>query len=86
MRQLDESELVAKRAAQECADQILPACDPEKSFEETVGEMEVFSLHVGVATNAHEQDRLERRRCYRQAGRFGVPTATDVQRGRPLPA
>ena len=40
--------------------QTLPACDPDEPFTDGVGKVAGFSLHAGVATKAHERDKLER--------------------------
>jgi hypothetical protein len=40
--------------------QTLPAVDPDEPCTDTVGKVAGFSLHVGVATQAHERDKLER--------------------------
>ncbi len=40
--------------------QTLPACDSDDPFADTVGKVAGFSLHAGVATKAHERDKLER--------------------------
>ena len=39
--------------------QTLPDCRPDNSFVDT-GQVDGFSLHAGVATRAHERDKLER--------------------------
>ena len=33
-------------------------CDPDKPFTDGVGKVAGFSLHAGVATKAHERDKL----------------------------
>jgi len=40
--------------------QMLPACDPEEQFGDTVGEVSGFSLHAGVAAKAYQRNKLER--------------------------
>ena len=40
--------------------QALPDCRPDNPFVDTVGKVAGFSLHAGVATRAHERDKLER--------------------------
>jgi hypothetical protein len=40
--------------------QTLPDCGPDDRFTATVGKAAGFSLHAGVATKAHERDKLER--------------------------
>ncbi len=40
--------------------QTLPDCRPDSPFANTVGTVAGFSLHAGVATRAHERDKLER--------------------------
>jgi hypothetical protein len=40
--------------------QTLPACDPDDTFSDTVGKVDGFSLHAGVAAKAHERKKLER--------------------------
>ncbi len=40
--------------------QTLPDCRPDNPFVDTVGKVAGFSLHAGVATRAHERDKLER--------------------------
>ncbi len=40
--------------------QTLPDCRPDKPLAHTVGKVAGFSLHAGVATRAHERDKLER--------------------------
>ena len=40
--------------------QTLPDCRPDSPFANTVGTVAGFSLHAGVATKAHERDKLER--------------------------
>ena len=40
--------------------QTLPECDPDEPFTDAVGKVAGFSLHAGVATKAHERDKLER--------------------------
>jgi hypothetical protein len=40
--------------------QTLPECDPDEPFTDGVGKVAGFSLHAGVATKAHERDKLER--------------------------
>ena len=44
--------------------QLLPACDPEDQFGDTVGKVVGFSLHAGVAAKAHKRKKLERLCCY----------------------
>jgi hypothetical protein len=43
-----------------CPTQTLPECDPDETFTDGVGKVAGFSLHAGVATKAHERDKLER--------------------------
>ncbi len=43
-----------------CPTQTLPACDSDEPFTDRVGKVAGFSLHAGVATKAHERDKLER--------------------------
>jgi len=40
--------------------QTLPDCRPDSPFANTVGTVAGFSLHAGVATRAHEREKLER--------------------------
>jgi len=40
--------------------QTLPDCSPQTPHAHTVGEVAGFSLHAGVATRAHEREKLER--------------------------
>ena len=40
--------------------QTLPDCRPDNGLVDTVGKVAGFSLHAGVATRAHERDKLER--------------------------
>jgi len=40
--------------------QTLPDCRPDNPFVDTVGKVAGFSLHAGVATRAHEREKLER--------------------------
>jgi len=40
--------------------QTLPDCRPDNPLAHTVGKVAGFSLHAGVATRAHERDKLER--------------------------
>ncbi len=40
--------------------QTLPDCRPDNPLGDTVGKVAGFSLHAGVATRAHERDKLER--------------------------
>ena len=40
--------------------QTLPDCRPDNPRAHTVGKVVGFSLHAGVATRAHERDKLER--------------------------
>jgi len=40
--------------------QTLPACGSDDPFARTAGNVAGFSLHAGVATKAHERDKLER--------------------------
>ena len=40
--------------------QTLPDCRPDSPFAHTVGKVAGFSLHAGIATRAHERDKLER--------------------------
>ena len=40
--------------------QTLPDCRPDHPFVDAVGKVAGFSLHAGVATRAHERDKLER--------------------------
>ncbi len=40
--------------------QTLPDCRPDNGLPDTVGKVAGFSLHAGVATRAHERDKLER--------------------------
>ncbi len=40
--------------------QTLPDCRPDNGLVDTVGKAAGFSLHAGVATRAHERDKLER--------------------------
>ena len=40
--------------------QTLPDCRPDHPLVDTVGKVAGFSLHAGVATRAHERDKLER--------------------------
>jgi len=40
--------------------QTLPARDPDEPFTDTVGKAAGFSLHAGVAAQAHQRDKLER--------------------------
>ena len=41
-----------------CPTQTLPECDPDEPFTDGVGKVVGFSLHAGVATQAHERDKL----------------------------
>jgi hypothetical protein len=43
-----------------CPTQILPECDPDEPFTDRVGKVAGFSLHAGVATQAHERDKNAR--------------------------
>ena len=43
-----------------CPTKTLPACDSDEQFTDRVGKAAGFSLHAGVATKAHERDKLER--------------------------
>jgi hypothetical protein len=43
-----------------CLMQTLPECDLDEPFTDGVGKVAGFSLHAGVATKAHERDKLER--------------------------
>lgn len=40
--------------------QTLPARDPDEPVTNAVGAVAGFSLHAGVATKAHQRDKLER--------------------------
>ena len=40
--------------------QTLPDCRPDNPLVDSVGKVAGFSLHAGVATRAHERDKLER--------------------------
>ena len=40
--------------------QTLPDCSADNPLAHTVGKAAGFSLHAGVATRAHERDKLER--------------------------
>ena len=40
--------------------QTLPDCGSDDPFARTAGNVAGFSLHAGVATKAHERDKLER--------------------------
>ena len=50
--------------------QILPTCDPEDQFEDTLGKVAGFSLHAGVAAKGHERKKLER--LYRYISRPAI--------------
>jgi hypothetical protein len=39
---------------------MLPACDPDDQFGDTVGKVAGFSLHAGVAARANERQKLKR--------------------------
>jgi hypothetical protein len=47
--------------------QTLPECDPDEPSTDGVGQVAGFSLHAGVATQAHERDKLERPRAEKGA-------------------
>ena len=50
----------AKDGCTNCPTQTLPECDPNEPFTDGAGKVAGFSLHAGVATKAHERDKLER--------------------------
>jgi len=70
--------------------QTLPDCRADNPCAHTVGTVAGFSLHAGVATRAHERDKLERlcRYIARPAVATMPGTAThglvDLQRRTPL--
>lgn len=59
--------------------QTLSERDPDDQFTDMVGKVTGFSLHAGVATSAHEREKLERLCRYLSANRaLRVQSASQV--------